>query len=220
MSVSKPATPQTLATQAIILAPKWFTRPTCAVAADLIGKVLCRQLIDSDGTQKTLRMRISETEAYIGASDGSVEAHIAKGKEKSALMYCEGGVFYVYLTYGVHNMLNLVSGPADSPESVLIRAGFLSDDSDRLDDEQLLSADKPLTHHKQFAGPGKLTKRLQIDRDLYGKAISPESGVWIEDDGCSPPVSLRPRIGIDYAGAAKDWLLRYIWMDHPSLSKK
>lgn len=52
-----------------ILEPEWFTRPTCVVAADLIGKVLCRQLTDSDGQQETLRMRISETEAYIGQDD-------------------------------------------------------------------------------------------------------------------------------------------------------
>ena len=203
-----------------ILAPTWFARPTCVVAADLIGKVLCRQLTDIDGSQKTLRMRISETEAYIGESDGSVQAHIAKGKEKSAIINKEGGVLYVYLTYGVHHMLNLVSGQAHSPESVLIRAGFLSDDSDRLVEERSLSAHNQLTHPKQFAGPGKLTKRLQIDRTLYAKAITPESGVWVEDDGCTPPVSLRPRIGIDYAGEAKDWLLRYVWTDHPSLSKK
>jgi DNA-3-methyladenine glycosylase len=190
------------------------------VAADLIGKVLCRQLTDSDGTQKVLRMRISETEAYIGNADRSVQAHVAKGKEKSEIMYREGGRFYVYLTYGVHHMLNLVSGPIESPESVLIRAGFLTADSDRLVEEQQLSADKQLTHPKQLAGPGKLTKRLQIDRDLYGKLIEPQSEVWVEDDGCLPPISLRPRIGIDYAGEAKDWLLRYIWTDHPSLSKK
>ncbi|WP_201554322.1 DNA-3-methyladenine glycosylase [Psychrobacter sp. 72-O-c] len=206
--------------QPIILEPSWFARPTCVVAADLIGKVLCRQLTDSDGTQKVLRMRISETEAYIGNADRSVQAHVAKGKEKSEIMYREGGVLYVYLTYGVHHMLNLISGPLESPESVLIRAGFLTADSDRLVEEQLLSADKQLTHPKQLTGPGKLTKRLQIDRDLYGKPINPESKVWVEDDGCLPPVSLRPRIGIDYAGDAKDWLLRYIWTDHPSLSKK
>ena len=214
------ATSTTSSIKAIILEPLWFIRPTCVVAADLVGKILCRQLIDSDGLVKVLRMRISETEAYIGESDGSVQTHIAKSKEKSTIMYKEGGVFYVYLTYGVHHMLNIVSGQANSPESVLIRAGFLTDDSDRLLEEQSLSVDKQLNHPKQFAGPGKLTKRLQIDRELYGKAISPESGVWIEDDGCLPPVSLRPRIGIDYAGEAKEWLLRYVWTDHPSLSKK
>ena len=213
-----PAIPST------ILPTAWFTRPTCVVAADLIGKILCRQFTDTDGSVKVLRMRISETEAYIGESDGSVQAHIKRSKQKSALMYREGGIFYVYLTYGVHHMLNVVSGLAESPEAVLIRAGFWTEDSERLGDdlsaEQLLSHDRPQNYLKPLAGPGKLTKRLQIDRDLYGKPISPVSGLWIEDDGCTPPVSLRPRIGIDYAGAAKDWLLRYIWTEHPSLSKK
>ena len=202
-----------------ILEPEWFTRPTCVVAADLIGKVLCRQLTDSDGQQKTLRMRISETEAYIGQDDPACHSHAGTRTARTEIMYEQGGVFYVYLTYGVHHMLNLISGSVESPESVLIRAGFLTDDSDRLIEEQQLSPDKQFTHPKQFAGPGKLTKRLQIDRDLYGKSISPSSEVWIEDDNCQPPVSLRPRIGIDYAGDAKDWLLRYIWTEHPSLSK-
>ena len=207
-------------TQTIILEPVWFSRPTCVVAADLIGKVLCRQLTDSEGKQKILRMRISETEAYIGEGDAACHAHAGTRTPRTEVMYSEGGVFYVYLTYGIHHMLNLVSGTAESPEAVLIRAGFLTDDSARLIDEQLLSADKQLTDPKQFAGPGKLTKRLQIDRELYGAPIMPASGLWVEDDGCQPPVSLRPRIGIDYAGTAKDWLLRYVWTDHPSLSKK
>ena len=206
--------------QPSVLEPSWFVRPTCVVAADLSGKILCRQLIDSDGKKKTLRMRISETEAYIGEGDAACHAHAGTRTPRTEIMYSEGGVFYVYLTYGIHHMLNLVSGTAESPEAVLIRAGFLTDDSARLIDEQLLSADKQLTDPKQFAGPGKLTKRLQIDRELYGAPIMPASGLWVEDDGCQPPVSLRPRIGIDYAGTAKDWLLRYVWTDHPSLSKK
>ena len=202
-----------------VLEPAWFTRPTCVVAADLVGKMLCRKLIDSDGSEKVLRMRISETEAYIGQDDPACHSHAGTRTARTEIMYEQGGVFYVYLTYGVHHMLNLISGSIESPESVLIRAGFLTDDSDRLIEEQQLSPDKQFTHPKQFAGPGKLTKRLQIDRDLYGKPISLASEVWIEDDSCQPPVSLRPRIGIDYAGDAKDWLLRYIWTDHPSLSK-
>ena len=217
MPFSKPSTTDTEPT---ILEPSWFTRPTCVVAADLIGKVLCRKLLDTDGTTKILRMRISETEAYIGAGDPACHSHAGSRTPRTEIMYEQGGVFYVYLTYGVHHMLNLISGAIDSPESVLIRAGFLAEDSDRLRDEQLLSLDQQLIHSKQFAGPGKLTKRLQIDRDLYGKSIHPASAVWIEEDGCKPPVSLRPRIGIDYAGEAKEWLLRYIWTDHPSLSKK
>lgn len=203
-----------------VLEPAWFTRPTCVVAADLVGKVLCRKLTDSDGSKKVLRMRISETEAYVGLEDPACHSHAGTRTERTEIMYAQGGVFYVYLTYGIHHLLNMITAAAESPESVLIRAGFLTEDSDRLIDEQYESADKQLTHPKQFAGPGKLTKRLQIDRDLYGKSIEPTSDVWIEDDGCAPPISLRPRIGIDYAGDAKDWLLRYVWTDHPSLSKK
>lgn len=205
---------------ATILESVWFTRPTCVVAADLVGKVLCRKLIDTDGTSKILRMRISETEAYIGQEDPACHSHAGTRTPRTEIMYAQGGVFYVYLTYGIHHLLNMITAAAESPESVLIRAGFLTEDSDRLLDEEAQSPDKQLTHPKQFAGPGKLTKRLQIDRELYGKPILPESNVWVEDDGCMPPISLRPRIGIDYAGDAKDWLLRYIWTDHPSLSKK
>ena len=204
----------------IVLKPSWFARPTCVVAADLIGKVLCRELIDSDGQQKILCMRISETEAYIGEGDAACHAHAGTRTPRTEIMYHIGGVFYVYLTYGIHHMLNLVSGPTESPEAVLIRAGFLIEDSACLMDEQLLDTNKQLNHIKQLAGPGKLTKGLQIDRTLYGKPIAPASKVWVEDDGCQPLVSLRPRIGIDYAGEAKEWLLRYIWTDHPSLSKK
>ena len=204
----------------IVLPPSWFARPTCVVAADLIGKVLCRQLTDSDGQQKVLRMRISETEAYIGEGDAVCHSHAGTRTARTEIMYHEGGVFYIYLTYGIHHMLNLVSGPIESPEAVLIRAGFLTEDSARLIDEQLLDRSKQLNHIKQLAGPGKLTKGLQIDRALYGKPILPASMLWVEDDGCQPPISLRPRIGIDYAGEAKNWLLRYIWTDHPSLSKK
>ena len=204
----------------IVLAPSWFARPTCVVAADLIGKVLCRQLTDSDGQQKILRMRISETEAYIGEGDAACHAHAGTRTARTEIMYHAGGVFYVYLTYGIHHMLNLVSGPIESPEAVLIRAGFLTEDSARLIDEQLLGTTKQLNHIKQLAGPGKLTKGLQIDKALYGKPILPTSMLWVEDDGCQPPISLRPRIGIDYAGEAKNWLLRYIWTDHSSLSKE
>ena len=97
--------------ESIVIEPSWFTRPTCVVAADLIGKVLCRKIIDSDGQQKILRMRISETEAYIGEGDTACHAHAGTRTARTEVMYNQGGVFYVYLTYGIHHMLNLVSGP-------------------------------------------------------------------------------------------------------------
>jgi len=196
------------------LPPDWFLRPTCVVASDLIGKIICRKASDDAGIERVLRMRISETEAYIGEGDAACHAHAGTRTPRTEIMYHEGGVIYVYLTYGIHFMLNLVSGAAESPEAVLIRAGFFVDEAGNKD------KDNPDFDIKKLSGPGKLTKQLAIDKSLYGKVIAPESGLWVEDDGKKPPISLRPRIGIDYAGDAKDWLLRYIWTDHPSLSKK
>ncbi|WP_201534515.1 DNA-3-methyladenine glycosylase [Psychrobacter ciconiae] len=197
-----------------ILPPDWFARPTCVVASDLIGKIIYRKVIDEGGVEQILRMRISETEAYIGEGDRACHAHAGTRTARTEIMYHEGGVIYVYLTYGIHFMLNLVSGAAESPEAVLIRAGFFVDEAGDLDN------DNPEFDIKKLSGPGKLTKQLAIDKSLYGKVIAPDSMLWVEDDGARPPVSLRPRIGIDYAGEAKDWLLRYIWTSHPSLSKK
>ena len=177
----------------------WFVRPTTVVAADLIGCLLCRRL--PDGT--VIRARISETEAYIGHDDPACHAHLGRRTTRTEAMFAEGGILYVYLTYGIHYMLNLVSHVEGEPEAVLIRAAFI----DGLD-------------LRALAGPAKLTKFLKIDKALYGQSITPETGLWIEDDGCRPPVSVRPRIGIDYAGEAKHWLLRYVWTGHGSLSKK
>ena len=188
----------TSTTPALIQPPVWFTQPTTVLAAALIGCVLCRRLPDG----QIIRARISETEAYIGHADPACHAHLGRRTTRTEAMFAEGGILYVYLTYGIHYMLNLVSHQAGEPEAVLIRAAFIEGGDPRA-----------------LAGPGKLTKALHIDKTLYGLSITPDTGLWIEDDGCRPPVSVRPRIGIDYAGDAKHWLLRYVWMRHESLSK-
>jgi len=102
-------------------------------------------------------------------------------------MYQAGGVWYVYLCYGVHEMLNLVTGPADYPAAVLIRG----------------VAD--------ISGPGRLTKHLAINRQLNGCSAQPATGLHLEDTGLVLPrrhIKAGPRIGIDYAGpvwAKKPW---------------
>ena len=121
------------------LARSFFTRSVLDVAPDLVGKILCRKC--SDGV--VLRRRIVETEAYNGASDSACHARFGKTERNSSL-YLEGGHVYVFLCYGVHNMLNLVTGQKDLPEAVLIRGVDGAD------------------------GPGKLTKLLSIDRSHDG----------------------------------------------------
>ena len=152
------------------------------VAPDLVGKILCRKC--SDGV--VLRRRIVETEAYNGASDSACHARFGKTERNSSL-YLEGGHVYVFLCYGVHNMLNLVTGQKDLPEAVLIRGVDGAD------------------------GPGKLTKLLSIDRSHDGLDMMDSDVIWVEDDGVSLDYECTKRIGIDYASEKdRNRLWRYI----------
>ena len=89
------------------------------MAPSLIGKLLCRKMCDENG-ERIIKFRITETECYFGEEDTACHAH--KGKtERTKTMYRRGGIAYVYLCYGMHSMLNVVSGPEGYPEAVLIR---------------------------------------------------------------------------------------------------
>ena len=141
------------------------------VAKMLLGKRLCRRL--ADGT--VLKARIVETEAYCGEGDTACHAHCGK-TERNAPMYESGGIGYIYLCYGMQNLLNVVTGKKDYPEAVLIRGV------------------------EDHLGPGRVTKFLQIDRTLNRQPLTAPTRLWIEDDGTPPPrFKATPRIGIVYA---------------------
>ncbi|MDR2662124.1 MAG: DNA-3-methyladenine glycosylase [Treponema sp.] len=144
-----------------------------SLAPALLGTLLCRRL-----PAGILRLRITETEAYYG--EGDTACHASRGKtERTAVMYRPGGFAYIYLCYGIHWMLNVVSGPGDFPQAVLIRGV------------------------EGFDGPGKLTKALDIGKDLKGENLVTSKRLWIEDDGYRPRFRKTKRIGIGYA-AEKD----------------
>lgn len=152
-----------------------------AAARALIGKVLCRRV-----GGRTVRARITETEAYLGEGDTACHARCGKTK-RNAMMYESGGRAYVYLCYGMYDMLNIVTGPADFPEAVLIRGVEGRD------------------------GPGKLTKALAITRALNGEDLVHSRRLWLEDDGVTLPFVRLPRVGIAYASArdrARCWRFR------------
>lgn len=158
---------------------------TVALARWLLGKVLVRTI----GSRRHAHV-ITEVEAYHTEAD--LACHASKGRTKRTdVMYQEGGRWYVYLCYGIHEMLNLVTGPADHPAAVLIRGV------------------------DGIVGPGRVTKRLEINRSLNGLPAAPESGLHLEDHGLVVPkkrVTAGPRVGIDYAGeiwAAKPWRFQY-----------
>jgi len=151
------------------------------LAPVLLGKILCRRLQDGE----VLRYRITETECYV-ANDTACHAHRGK-TPRNSVMYEIGGMAYIYLCYGIHNLLNVITGEIDNPEAVLIRGV------------------------EGFNGPGKLTKFMKIDRTLNGIDLTISKELWIEDDGVQFEYITTPRIGIDYASAEdKAWLWRFV----------
>ncbi len=166
----------------IIKTKTWQHRDVLVHARELLGKFLVRRL--PDGTE--LARMIVEVEAYDGETDLACHARAGRTR-RTEVMYGAGGVWYVYLCYGIHEMLNLVVGPADHPAAVLIRGV------------------------EGFVGPGRLTKGLVIGRALNAQTASKDSGLWIEDRGVSVVeewIQATPRIGVDYAGpewSAKPW---------------
>jgi DNA-3-methyladenine glycosylase len=167
---------------------RFFTRRnTVVLARGLIGKFLVRCWPDG---REEARI-ITETEAYHGESDLACHARAGRTR-RTEVMYGAGGAWYVYLCYGIHEMLNLVVGPPDWPAAILIRGV------------------------EGASGPGRVTRLLEIDRRLNATGAETASGLWIEDRGVRirrDLVQATPRIGIDYAGpiwSAKPW--RFVLM--------
>jgi DNA-3-methyladenine glycosylase len=154
----------------MVLDKKYFTRPATELAVDLLGKHLCVRCGD-----EILRKKITETECYYGEEDTACHAH--KGKtERTEVMYWEGGVAYVYLCYGIHSLLNIVTGHEGHPEAVLIRGV------------------------EGAEGPGRVTKMMGISRSDNKTLLNFESKIWIEEgSGDLVEYSAQPRVGIDYA---------------------
>lgn len=150
---------------------EFFDRDCLEVAPELVGKILVHRL--SDGTE--LRERIAETEAYRGEEDKG--CHASKGRTKrTELLYGDSGIIYIYLCYGMHWLVNVITGGTDNPQGVLFRAGEI------------------------HSGPAKLTKYLKLDGECNGVKLYENSEIWVEDDGCAPEIRTAPRVGIDYAG--------------------
>lgn len=144
---------------------EFYHRPCLTVARELVGKVL---------VHNGQCLRISQTEAYCGEADTA--CHASRGKTKrTEVMYGPAGTIYLYLCYGMHWMLNIVTGEEDQPEAVLIRACVHAD------------------------GPGKLTKHLSITGEENRQSVLTSDTLWIEDDGFRCEVTAHRRVGIGYA---------------------
>ena len=149
---------------------EFYFRDVLSVAPDLPGKNL---VILQAGIPESYI--IIEVEAYRGEEDQASHARFGK-TTRNSIMYEQGGFLYVYLIYGIHWMLNIVTGPAGSPQAILVRG------------------------LKTLTGPGVLTRRLGIDKSFHGEDLATSRRIWIEDTGIKPVIIQKPRVGINYAG--------------------
>lgn len=168
----------------------FFTRPTLEVARDLLGKLLVK--IEDDEIRSS--GYIVETEAYIGMED--LGCHARAGEtHRNASMWGPPGHAYVYLTYGMHWMLNFVSEAEGFPAAVLIRAIVPQESVDLIRDRRNHRPERSLTD-----GPAKLCQALSIDGAFDSHDLcQPSSRIFVES-GISIPtahVTTSPRVGLD-----------------------
>jgi len=172
-----------------------------SIATSLLGKYLLTNI----GGVVTGGM-ITETEAYKGITDKASHAFGGKRTTRTEIMYRQGGIAYIYLCYGVHYLLNVVTADVDIPHAVLIRGiyplvGISS---------MLARTGKSKADYRLSDGPGKLTKALGIDITLNGISYNTSNSLWIEDRGVvivDRDIIRGPRVGVDYA--AEDAFLPY-----------
>lgn len=179
------------------------------IAQDLLGKTLVTR---TDG--KLTSGLIVETEAYSYRERGC-HAFNNKMTERNKVMFEKGGVAYVYLCYGVHNLFNIVTNKAGKADAVLVRAL-----QPVKGEETMLARMKVNSLKRITSGPGKLTKALGIDRKLNGASLL-KSDLWIENGVRinKNEIVTDSRIGIDYAGEDSKLPWRFYLKDNVWVSK-
>ncbi|HEY4182111.1 MAG TPA: DNA-3-methyladenine glycosylase [Kofleriaceae bacterium] len=181
------------------IAPAWFHRDAATVARELIGTALVH------GKKAGL---VVETEAYTGPGDLASHARFGKpgkGTARTSVMWGPGGIAYVYLCYGIHEMFNVVTGPLGSGQAVLVRAIA----------PLVGLPDDPAVGR----GPGKVTTALELNRTHDRRDLAKGTLFFAHVDRPAPPIAVGPRVGVDYAGESAKLALRFSWRGHASVSR-
>jgi DNA-3-methyladenine glycosylase len=191
------------------LARSFYQQPTVEVARRLLGKYLVR--VQSDGATSGM---ILETEAYVGLEDKA--SHGSRRRTpRNAMMFGPPGFAYVYVVYGMHHCLNVVTEHEDYPAAVLIRA------VQPCEGLELMGARRRKQDMRLLAkGPGNLCQAFGIERCLNGIDLCGDV-LFLEDRGSSPAdIVVTTRIGVEYAGQWKDMPWRFYIAGHPGVSKR
>ena len=185
------------------------------LAQDLLGKVLCTRI---DGLYCS--GIIVETEAYRGPDDRAAHSFNNRRTARTEVMFAKGGVSYIYICYGIHHLMNVVTGPRDHAHAVLIRALEPVEGVDIMAERrQLDKLDVRLTK-----GPGALSVAMGLQKNMSGLALhDPSSPVWLEDRGITydpNEVCISKRIGVEGAGESAHWMWRFFVKGNRYVSAK
>ncbi|WP_183559380.1 DNA-3-methyladenine glycosylase [Mucilaginibacter sp. SP1R1] len=171
-----------------------------AISKSLLGKYLftCIDGVITGGY-------IVETEAYNGVIDKAAHSYGNRLTPRTKTMFMQGGIAYVYLCYGIHEMFNIVTSIEGHPQAILIRAVHPTDGIEAMQVRRNMPVVKPTI----TAGPGSVAKALGISRNINAISLQSDT-LWLEDRGLNftdEQITTGPRIGVDYAG--EDALLPY-----------
>ena len=194
-----------------ILTQDFYLQDTVKVAEQLIGKKL---VVTLDGDR--LSGIIYETEAYLGLEDPACHSSSGLITPRTKTFYLLGGHSYVYLIYGMYFCFNVVTGLENQPEAVLIRALYPVDGLSKLK----VRSPHILSTQKLADGPGKLCRSFAIDKTFNELPVFKAGKITIMNTNLkidSEKIETTPRIGIDYAGDAAFWPLRFYC--HPEVFK-
>lgn len=199
------------------LPPSFYRRPADEVARDLLGRYLVHEL---DGER--LVLRLVETEAYLGAPDRASHAWGGRRTPRNESLYLPGGHAYVYFIYGMHFCLNAVTGEADIGSAVLLRAGEPVEGEERMRENRGWT--RPPRPGDLAGGPGKLCQALAVGRGLDGVRLDQPPlritrGEPAVSEKTGEQIVTGPRIGVDYAGEAAAWPLRFMVRGNRHVSK-
>ncbi len=171
----------------------------------IIAKELLGKIIVTDAEDAVTSIRIVETEAYVAGKDKASHAYNGRRTARNEHMYSQAGTVYVYICYGMHTMLNVVTNDKDIPDAILIRAGQPLEGTDKM----LERTGKKMLDNTLTKGPGNLAKALGITKSHSGFLFG-ENQIEIYDDGFKlkkEEIGTSKRIGVD--GAGEDALLPY-----------
>lgn len=158
--------------------------------------------------------RITELEVYIGSCDRACHAYLNKLTPRTATMFRAGGCAYVFFVYGMYNQFNVVVSPEGTANAILIRSLEPVAGIEAMQVRRNVSELKNLT-----TGPGKLCQALGITRKEHDGTDLCGNLLWLSPAEHPYPSKALKRVGIDYAGADKDNLWRFVIKDNPFVSK-